>query len=68
MLHVNDQITIEDWELTELFIRASGPGGQNVNKIATAVERPNRRIPTKPPPRRQDPARPGQGPARPGEG
>ncbi|WP_050929167.1 alternative ribosome rescue aminoacyl-tRNA hydrolase ArfB [Aestuariivita boseongensis] len=38
MLRVNDQITIEDWELTEQFIRSSGPGGQNVNKVATAVE------------------------------
>ena len=38
MLHVTDQITIEDWEITEHFIRASGPGGQNVNKVATAVE------------------------------
>ncbi len=38
MLHINDQITIEDWELTEQFIRASGPGGQNVNKVSSAVE------------------------------
>jgi len=38
MLHVNDQIGIEEWELTEQFIRASGPGGQNVNKVSTAVE------------------------------
>ncbi len=38
MLRINDQITIEDWELTEQFIRSSGPGGQNVNKVSTAVE------------------------------
>ena len=31
-------VTIEDWELTEQFVRASGPGGQNVNKVASAVE------------------------------
>jgi ribosome-associated protein len=38
MLHINDQIAIEDWELTESFMRASGPGGQNVNKVSSAVE------------------------------
>jgi ribosome-associated protein len=31
-------IEIEDWELTEQFVRASGPGGQNVNKTSSAVE------------------------------
>ncbi|MHA7852368.1 alternative ribosome rescue aminoacyl-tRNA hydrolase ArfB [Roseovarius sp.] len=37
-MKITDTITIEDWELTEQFIRASGPGGQNVNKVSTAVE------------------------------
>ncbi|MEL6992918.1 MAG: alternative ribosome rescue aminoacyl-tRNA hydrolase ArfB [Pseudomonadota bacterium] len=38
MMRINDQITIADWELTESFTRSSGPGGQNVNKVSTAVE------------------------------
>lgn len=38
MLKITKDITIEDWELTEQFVRASGPGGQNVNKVNSAVE------------------------------
>ncbi|MEX0317774.1 MAG: alternative ribosome rescue aminoacyl-tRNA hydrolase ArfB [Ruegeria sp.] len=38
MLRISDDIAIEDWEITESFMRASGPGGQNVNKVSTAVE------------------------------
>ena len=37
MLRINDQISIEEWELVESFTRAQGPGGQNVNKVANAV-------------------------------
>lgn len=38
MLKITENIAIEDWELTEQFVRASGPGGQNVNKVSSAVE------------------------------
>ena len=37
-LTVDGRVAIEDWELTEQFTRASGPGGQHVNKVSTAVE------------------------------
>jgi ribosome-associated protein len=38
MLWITDTVSIADWELSESFMRASGPGGQNVNKVSTAVE------------------------------
>ena len=38
MLQVTPSITIPDDELVERFVRSSGPGGQNVNKVASAVE------------------------------
>jgi len=38
MLYITQKIQIDENELQESFIRASGPGGQNVNKVATAVQ------------------------------
>jgi ribosome-associated protein len=38
MIRVNDSISIDDSEIKEEFVRSSGPGGQNVNKVATAVQ------------------------------
>lgn len=38
MLQVTDAIAIDEHEIQERFVRASGPGGQNVNKVASAVE------------------------------
>ena len=38
MIRVTDAIALDEGELEERFIRASGPGGQNVNKLATAVQ------------------------------
>lgn len=38
MLEIDSQLQIPDDELVERFVRSSGPGGQNVNKVASAVE------------------------------
>ena len=38
MIHITRTITIDESEIQEYFVRASGPGGQNVNKAATAVQ------------------------------
>ncbi|MCX7890727.1 MAG: aminoacyl-tRNA hydrolase, partial [Rhodobacteraceae bacterium] len=38
MLPITEDLALADWELVETFSRASGRGGQNVNKVETAVE------------------------------
>ena len=38
MIRITDHIAIDESEISESFIRASGPGGQNVNKLSTAVQ------------------------------
>ncbi|HTQ81688.1 MAG TPA: alternative ribosome rescue aminoacyl-tRNA hydrolase ArfB [Pseudolabrys sp.] len=37
-MRITDTISIDDCELSESFVRASGPGGQNVNKVSSAVQ------------------------------
>ncbi len=38
MIYITRTITIDESEIQEYFVRASGPGGQNINKVATAVQ------------------------------
>ena len=38
MIRINDRINLDETELEESFVRSSGPGGQNVNKLSTAVQ------------------------------
>ena len=38
MIRINDTISIDESEIEESFVRSSGPGGQNVNKLSTAVQ------------------------------
>jgi ribosome-associated protein len=55
MIRITDSIAIDEGEIAESFVRAAGPGGQNVNKLATAVQLrfDVRRSPSLPPEVRQ---------------
>src|SRR6185436_19869488 len=38
MIRITDEVSLDERDVDERFVRASGPGGQNVNKVSTAVE------------------------------
>ena len=55
MIAITDTLSLDEGEISESFIRASGPGGQNVNKVASAVQLrfDVRQSPSLPPPVRE---------------
>ena len=55
MITITDTLSLDEGEISESFIRASGPGGQNVNKVASAVQLrfDVRQSPSLPPPVRE---------------